>query len=340
MNKQRIVLALPVVLAAAFSLAVSFSVSHPVGVDWHFHRAIAEQYASGSLSGAWNIFYGENCAFYPPLFHLLLVPAVWLGCVDQFGLVLQACLYPLVVLGFVVLVRKHVGVGAAFWGALVLLSSVAFRDRLLQPQPQGLDFVLWLLAVYFTLSGVKHVRGWLGAASVAVLNHGLVSLSFFGSSVLVQAKRNWKTLLVFSLVVLPVVAISVCTLASGLGNYGARIDTDQEAFFYSDPVGFWVGYVGLPAFGFVSAVYLAFKHKLDLLSKVCVVTVVLTAVMVSVWPDRWIQYCILPLAVLTAQFFSRQGFWGKTFMATAILGLTAVRLMVNVYMLTNGAFTT
>jgi len=334
-------LALPVLVALVFSVLVSLGVSHPIGVDWHFHRAIAEQYAAFDFGGAWNIFYGENHSFYPPLFHWLLVPSVWLGCVDGFGLLLQCLLYPLCVACFVWLVNRYVGFGASFWGALVLLGSVAFRDRLLQPQPQGLDFILWLFAAGLFLAGHKMREGWLCVSVLGVFNHGLVSLSFLVSMVWGQMKRKDCWIVhAFAVATFVVIVISLYTLAGGLGNYGPRIDTDQELYFYRDPVGFWVSYVGLPTLGFFVGGYSLVKRRLDALGKLCVLTVAATSVMVLVWPDRWAQYSVMPLTILLMQFFSRQSFWPKVFFATAIFGFFVVRIMINYFLLTHGGFQT
>lgn len=312
----------PLVLAVLLSLGVSLTVTHAVGVDIHFHMDIATEYARGNLAGAWNIFYGVNHAFYPPLFHLLLVPGVWMQQVYGYTLVLQVLFLPLALGLFMYFVGRCIGRTEAFLGGLILLGSMAFVDRVLQPQAQGIDFMLWSLAMYFYFAKPKG-WGWVASSVLMAYNHGLVSIATAGSQFLLRVREH-RHLLLYVLAVLPIVAFSFYTLVSALGLYGSWIDTDQELMFRSNPANFWLRYVGVPTFGFVVAGYFIIKKKLSAISKLAVLSLPCLAVMIPVWPDRFGQYATLPLTLLIIEFYGGLGRAGKF----VLFGVVAIAFVI------------
>lgn len=320
---------LPVLLAFAITVPLTYVNGLNIGVDIFFHLKIAESWASGQLGMFSNVVMNENHFPYPPLFHFMLVPGVWLGIESLWTSVFQVALLPCAVASFMFLVYKLRGVTSAFYGGLLLLGSVAFLDRVIQPQPQALDFVLLPLAFYYCL---KKLDGKFCLVSVLMVwNHGLVSLAALGGALLAQIKRRrWKVLLVFLLGSSFILGVSAVYLYSGLGNYGARVDTNQEYLFWHDSY-FVPEYAGLLSLGFVVGgwmIYQRIKGKpLSAVSKLALLTIASTAVMIPVWADRWLQYCSIPLALLILEGAHEANWKVQLLLKAAIILAVAIMFM-------------
>lgn len=279
-----------------------------IGVDIFFHLKIAESWATGNLGMFSSVVMNENHFPYPPLFHFLLVPGVWLGVESAWASVLQVAFLPLAVASFMFLVYKLMGARVAFFGGLLVLGSFAYFDRVVQPQPQAIDFILLPMSYLWFLTAKN--RYFSVASVLMVWNHGIVSLSALGGTLLLKLKRHdWRTLTVVALGSSFILAISAWYILGGLGNYGPRVDTNQELYFWSNPL-FVPLYLRFLIVGFPIAAYQLVRSfrgtPLTELSKLCLLSIGSLAVMIPMWADRWLQYSTIPLALLTLEYINSQ----------------------------------
>lgn len=307
MRLPKLALILPIFLAFFFTLAVSLSFTHSVGVDIHFHLDIAEQYAQGNFIEAAQVSLHVDKLIYPPLFHFLLVPSIWLGAAYPFTLVLQALFLPLAVFTFEYLTAKTLGYETAFVGGFLVLGSLAYVDRAIQAIPHSVDMILLPLAILFSLRNLD--RKFLVASVVMVWNHGLVSLSALGGALLRKLwRREWRVIAIFLLGSGVILVLSFVYLPSALQGYGSGFCTEQEKAFWLTPIQFFITYVGLLTLGFAVIGYRLLKWirgvKPSSLSLISMATVATTAIMIPVWADRWVQYSSVPLALLMLEVYA------------------------------------
>jgi len=300
-------LVLPILLAFAFTAALSLSYTHSVGVDIHFHLDIAEGYAQGDFASAIATSLKVDKLIYPPLFHFALVPAIWLGNAYAFTLILQAIFLPLATLTFEYLTAKTLGCEAAFIGGFLVLGSWAYADRIIQVIPHSVTMILLPLALLYAMQNVN--RKFLLSSVTMVWNHGLVALSALGG-ILTQKlwRREWRVLALFLLGSSAIIALSLAYLPSALQGYSSEFCTEQEKAFWLRPAQFFVSYVGLLTAGFAVAGYRLLKWargvKPSSLSLLSMATVASTAIMIPMWADRWIQFSTVPLALLMLEAFA------------------------------------
>jgi hypothetical protein len=292
-------LLIPILLAFAITLAGTLLHGFS-GVDILFHLDIAEQFSTGHFIAGFNIAYQVDHTFYPPLFHMLLAVGFWLGNSVGWAKFLQVIFLPCAVASFMFLVYKLRGFTPAFYGGLLVLGSLAYLDRVVQAQPQALDFVLLPLVFYFCLFGEG--KRWVVSSVLMVWNHGLVSISAIGGSLIEQLRRGERRLFVaWAFGSGFILFASFYFLLSGLSGYGGAVDTNQEYWFWHS-ISFSFEYLGLLIVGFAIAVYYVYRYvkhlELSAVSKLALLTIVSTAVMIPMWADRWLQYCTIPLALL------------------------------------------
>lgn len=299
---------------------MSLTYGRSPGVDVDFHLAITENYARGNFAGAVDYMYVVNKSFYPPLFHLLLLPSVLLGMGLPFSGLLSALFLPLGVACFEFLALKTLGERSAFIGGFLVLGSWSFTDRLLQAIPQGVDFVLLPLAFYFgyfAVNDLKSEKRFLVASVLAIWNHGVICLSTLGGLLLTKFKqKQYRAVLGVAVFSAPIIFVSLCSLpialtaSSGLSNF--------TNYMWATPAIFWVLTVRLLTFGFPIMFYRIYQYTkgkpLSKVSKFSIITIVVGAVMLPFWADRWVQYCSIPLALLMLEAFqdllgARKAIW-------------------------------
>lgn len=300
-------LVLPILLAFAFTIALSLSYTHSVGVDIHFHLAIAEEYAKGNFLGAAETSLRVDKLIYPPLFHFMLVPSIWLNMAFPFTLILQAVFLPLAVLTFEYLAAKALGYEAAFVGGFLVLSSWAYSDRIIQVIPHSVSMILLPLALLFSMQNLN--RRFLATSILMVWNHGLVALSALGGVLARKLwQREWRTIILFLLGCGFILALSFAYLPSALQGYGSGFCTNQEIAFWNRPATFFMNYVGLLTAGFAVILYRLIMWlrgvKPSSLSLISMATIASTAIMIPVWADRWVQFSTVPLALLILESYA------------------------------------
>ena len=297
--KPKFFLFIPILLA--FGITLTGTLLHGFsGVDIYFHLDIARAFSQGDFIGGFKVAYAMNYTFYPPLFQLILAVGFLFGNSELWAKFLQVIFLPLAVGSFMFLVYKLRGVTASFYGGLLVLGSLAYLDRVIQAQPHAIDFILLPWVFYFFLRGNK--LGYVLSSVLMVWNHGLVSISAIGGSLLLLLKqRNYKWFAAWLSGSLVIITISFYYIVSGLQNCGGRVDTDQEYLFWHSAT-FIPEYLGLLTVGFAVAIYFVYRYvkhlELSAVSKLSLLTIATTAVMIPMWADRWLQYCTIPLVLL------------------------------------------
>lgn len=339
---KKLLLLVPVALAFAFTVALTLVYGHSIGVDIHYHVAVAEQYATGNFADALGLMLNMNRCFYPPLFHLLLVPSVWFGVPLAFTGALQILFLPLALgsLGFL-LYREH-GLEGGLVGMLVVMGSWAYVDRVIAVQPQGLDFILLPLVYLFVKEGQNMKVGIIG--TVLLYNHGVVNMANLLVSFATKLRQRANKLI--GLVVLAVSPMLIATayyLPSALEGYGASMLVDQQLIFWTEPLEFWVNYVRLPVVGFAVAIYLVVLWRsgrfVSALSKLSILSLILSAVMLVVWADRFGQYATIPLSILFVDGYLRiKDRMVRSWMFLAVLVFTLILYGTLWFMLLNKGF--
>ena len=139
---RKILLVIPVALASLYTCALALTQGLSIGVDIDFHLEIASSWAHGEIGMLCPVALEMNGTPYPPLFHLILAIGVLLGFGVQWALTLQVVLLPLAVASFMYLTYRLHGSTLSFYSGVLVLGSTAYLDRVVQPQPQALDFIL------------------------------------------------------------------------------------------------------------------------------------------------------------------------------------------------------
>jgi len=92
----------------------------------------------------------------------------------------------------------------------------------------------------------------------------------------------------------------------GWGEMLGGLGTNQEILFWATPFFFTVYYCGLPSLGFPLLPYLLTQWRtLSPIHKTMIVTVFSMSLMLIPWADRFLQFAMIPLAVLIVSYTSR-----------------------------------
>jgi hypothetical protein len=312
----------PVFAAFAFTLSLSLWYNAPIGDDIKFHLKVAESWARGELGMFSAEALSMNRLPYPPLFHLLLMPSVWLGIEIPFAAFLQILLFPAAVLSLELLFwRQGMKFESLLAGALVL-GSHAFFDRAVQVAPQALDMILLPFAIYGVVSKKRNCL--VVSSTLMIYNHGFVALAILGGLFLFEIlRRNYRPVLTALALVAPILLVSLPYLPQSLSFFGGKYENSQEAQFWFNPLYFTVMYQRLLFTGFfVPFSYFSrgiinvlegwadiglkyFWMKWTDMEKASLLTLGSMAVMVLPWADRFTQYSTIPLTVFLVGMIMR-----------------------------------
>ena len=129
------------------------------------------------------------------------------------------------------------------------LGSYAFMDRVIQVQPQALDFVLLPLAL--SSNGLLFV-----VASVLMFwNHGYYGLFAVGGLLLYHLiRKDWKLPVSYLLLIFPMLLL-LLEYSSGIFRFTGGFENIQESQFWSNPLIFTVLYQRFLVFGYGVAAY-------------------------------------------------------------------------------------
>lgn len=294
---------LPIVLVflLAFSVTLYAGIMfHPVGADIQFHLDIARVYLRGE-NGMFATFVLEiNRMPYPPIAHLLLLPFLALNVSDGVIRFLQILSYPCALLLSMMLAKRY-GKGAfhAVIVGLALIGSAAYLDLTFQIRPETLDAFLWLGLTFAFLSE----RKWLQIASgvLGVYSHGLASLAVNGGQILY--KGNKRTILILTVAVLPIVLISIFYIVPMFSKWMGVPVSSQARMFLTDWPAFTFGYLGALSLALPIVFWQTWKWKTQtLLTKLSLVTLASSLLLLPIWYDRYYHYASIPLALCLGDF--------------------------------------
>ena len=179
------------------------------------------------------------------------------------------------------------------------MGSMAYVDATFQIRPETLDMFLWLGLTVALLLG--KFKSSIVFSVLGVYNHGLASLAMNGLPIL--STRNKKLILIITLASLPIVILSFMYLVPMLGTWMNVAVSEQARQFMNDWAWFTYSYLGSLLLGLPVAFYMLIKWKtLTSLSKLCLLTLASSLIMIPVWYDRYYHYASMPLALLLGTF--------------------------------------
>jgi hypothetical protein len=332
----------------AFVFALTFiivlSVPLPLGSDPYFHMEIARLYGTGNFTGAFNYIQSVNqIPFYPPLYHIVLIP-IAISPDPYTGLrLLEMFSMPLTFMFTAILLWKYSGPKAALISGLVLIGSWSFIDATLQARPETVDLMLYPLMLMMMLASKKKSFALLAIATV--YNHGIMALTNIWGFIkplwhirIFPEGRIWvNTLFWTTIAISPVILLTLYYFSGGWSMWATTspAENPQETLFWTNPS--WIPfYAGITLIGFFflfdkpfkkegttfswSLIPLRqFKTQLETYLKWGLLG---NLVMLPLWADRWLQYSTIPLACLVGMEVSR---WHgkKLYVALAVIALGA-----------------
>ena len=302
MYKFKLLALLLVGLAFTTCLAITLSYSVPVAWDPYFHLGIAEVWARGECGMFSELPMRINHMPYPPLFHLMLVPSVWLRQQYTFVRLLQCVFYPLIIGSSMLTVWKHKGKKPAVITGMLLMSCVGVFDDGFQVIPQALDMMLLPVAFHFFLTEKK--LPFVAVCTLMIYNHGIASAAYIGGLVLMtlieNRKKQFFSIISLSLPVMVPLLIYIPPALSG--TWGGFTDTKVEMTFWQNPLLLTLWYLGPLAFAIPLVAWKSFHwNELARYDKALVLTVyVLFLPMIVVWPDRCLSHSAVPLSLIVA----------------------------------------
>lgn len=300
-----------VLIALAFTLttAISLRYNRPVGWDAYFHLYIANDWANGKIGMFSNITMNVNYMPYPPLFHLLLVPSIWLRLGFEFARFLQIIHYPFVLIASCWLLKKHYDWKTAFYGTTLLMANIGIFDYTFQAIPQALEMILYPLILHAFLSMKK--KWFVGLSTAMIYTHGLASVSFIGGLVLhAFIEKRKKEALAIIILSLPIIIITGLYLPPAMARWGKMLDDEVEKMFWFNPLLLSATYQGLLIFGWAVSFYDAYHwRKLTQFQWSCILTIMTLLLMLLPWPNRFLGYVAMPFAYLMAPKMAHSKIW-------------------------------
>jgi hypothetical protein len=329
-----------IVFVFCLTFVIVLSMPLPLGSDPYFHMEIARLYGTGNFTGAFNYIQSVNqIPFYPPLYHIALIP-IAISPDPYTGLrILEMFAMPLTFFFTAWLLWKQSGPKAALIGGLILIGSWSFIDASLQARPETIDLMLYPLMLMALLSAKKKPFALLAIATV--YNHGIMALTniwgFVGKLI---RKRTWlKTLVLTTLAMLPILLLTLYYFTGGWSMWATTSPTEnpQEVLFWTNPS--WIPfYAGLTLIGFFFIFNKPIIHDKEHKHLILSITALTKSkteleaylkwgllgnlVMLPLWADRWLQYSTIPLACLVGIEIAR---WHgkKLYVALAVIALGA-----------------
>jgi len=260
----------------------------PFGADWNnFHIKIIEAYSKGDFSRFFN---------YPPLFHLMLVPLVWLNLIPYVKY-LQIIFYLSAIGSSMFLAYKLNGKVASIIMGIILFSSLAFLDRSIQVIPQAIEFIIFpLVILLYNKKKFKTVGLLLLILSYSHSMGIVFTLILFFYTLTV--KRNYDKMYLILILAIP----SLIWFPFGLNpatelSSNAKILLDPlSQIFYASPLFFSFLIVSMFSM-FSSNSPNPEKHYLFFLWFLVFTPLAFTLI------DRWLQYILVPLIMLFMPYF-------------------------------------
>ena len=280
--------------------------SIPIGTDVHFHYKVAGYYAIGQNGMFSSTVLEMNNSPYPPIFHLMLVPSIWLNVQYLFAKMLQIVLPFLIYLSTIVFIRYYTYPKTELITALLLLSTMGFIDGTIQARPQGLAMIIIPFALFFYIQNKDNK--FVASSGILAWTHGVAGIANIWLLTLYGFfKGSWKkTFIKLALVLGPIILITLIYLGGAVGKWGGATDTYQEYLIFTKPQEMIPYYSGMCLIGWVFLAYnLTRWTRLSSLEKTLTLSLVGLTVMIPLWADRFLQYSTLTLACISALGLSR-----------------------------------
>ena len=302
--------AITVLLSGFFlSLGASLVTPTPLGSDVYYHLEIAYEWARGENAFLSPFVLSHAHTPYPPLFHWLLVPSVWLDAEFTFARILQV-VFMTGTLGLTMwFVKKYAGIKASLFSGLFLMSSVPFTDSITQVRPQSLTMLLLIPILYFYIE--KKKLGFVVTFLVTVYSWSVSPVLFLYGLILARLKDKkwWKvTLSIIVLVsILGALIYHFSDLSAMLGRWGGHMDSLQERLIWEQPLQTLPIYLGTAWVGMLAlARFLSkWKENPEYIKTICLV-LLSSAILIPLWTDRWLQMASILFAVLSGVWLSQQ----------------------------------
>jgi len=323
-----------ILIVSVFALTIFIIASEPLplGADTYYHLHLAQLYATGNFTGAWQFMTTTDLVFYPPIFHLFLIP-IALSSNSYLGLRVLECLFmPLTFLAMCWLVWKYAGPKAALFTGFALIASWSFVDGTLQARPESIDLLLFPIVIWAVLEAKKKTAG--ATSTIMVWTHGFASASsLLGVFIYKLFDKQWrKTLLLIVLAVSPVIILSFIFFGGAVHMWllgQTQSSNPQDWTFWHNPFPWILYYGGLSLWGIP---FLLRRHKTQL-EFLLTCAFVGNTFMFVFWADRWLHYSALTWAALFGIGISRLHGWKLYIMIAISIGYVA--LYVSVYWLTS-----
>lgn len=300
-NKYNILL-LFVTLTYLFSLVLASTLTAiPIGTDVHFHYEVAGYYAIGQNGMFSQTVLELNRFPYPPIFHLLLVPSIWLNIEYLFAKSLQIVMPFLIYLATIIFMRYYTNSKTQLTTALLLLSTVIFIDGTIQARPQGLAMILIPITLYYFIQ--NRDNKFVASSGVLAYIHGVAGLANTWTLILYGfVKGNWKrTFIKLAIILAPIILTTLAYLGGALAKWGGVMDTYQEYLIFTQPEIMIPYYSGMCLIGWVFLIHnLTRWNTLTELEKTLSLSLIGLTIMIPFWADRFLQYATITLACLSA----------------------------------------
>lgn len=311
----------------------SYSTAIPIGADVHFHLDVAKVWARGENGMFSDRVFTENLFPYPPLFHWLLVPSIWLNFEYLACKFFQVSLPFLIYLSTTLFMSRNTNHKTAALTALVMLSSVGFIDGTIQCRPMGFAMIFIPLAYHYLAAN----KNRLFALPLAIMgySHGIAALAnlWLPTTQKFLNRKNLKYLVLVLLVLAPLLISSVVYFGGALDKWSGHHDSYQEYLIFTSPQTMIPYYSGMSIIGWVYVAYALSKwNEASSLMKTLTLSLLGLTIMIPLWSDRFLQYSTLTLSCVAALGISRNKRLSS--FLVPLLAVMAVANIVNIVWVT------
>jgi len=318
---------------AIFSVHLTFSTftyPYPNGRDAWFHILVSRAYYRGENGMVSPIVMKTNLVPYAPLYHLMLVPFVGSLKVALLAQQVFQCLfYPLTLLFFMLLTRKHEGFTTTMLFGMLLVGTY-FGYGMAQARPQTLAMTLFPLAFWACLE--KKAISFVVLVTVMFYVYSPLALALVLGLLVFKLKQKLlnREVLAIAILVAPLLFFQCYHMMSGniynrwlrVGDTGILTETQD---FVLNPLFFlWTGLgVSMVGFGLIVKKFFNYRKLADF-DKLMVLSFLGFLVMAPIWYARVFQVVIVPLAFFTAKFVGGHNRYVKLFFVALIIWQTVV----------------
>jgi len=299
------------ILGTLIPVGASIVTPSPLGSDYFFHQIVAREWAQGEVGMLGDFVLSHNHSPYPPIFHWLLVPSVWLNVEYIFARLLQVIFFSGTLGLTMFLAYKHVSAKASFYTGLTLLSSPAFiGDSIIQTKPSSLVTLLIPLSLYFYLE--NKLKSYLITSILSVYTWSIASFSF-AYGLFFKLKKKYLFVFVATCIPLGILTLIYSNFSEMLIRWANEptigVVVSPKLLILQNPL-YLILYLGSPLLGLpVLLRYLTkWKNQPNYIKAISII-LVSSFPLTLIWVDRWVQVASIPFALLLSDWLSkRSGF--------------------------------